>query len=93
MCEVTGRTRQLMIPGKQTCPPSWTKEYHGLIMTQHHTQKGSEYICVAENMQNLSGGSPNQDGGLLYVVETRCGSLKCPPYVDGFELGCVVCTK
>jgi hypothetical protein len=26
-------------------------------------------------------------------VESHCGSLPCPPYVQGYELTCAVCTK
>ena len=62
-------------------------------MSQHHSQKGSDYICVADGMESLAGGSNNQDGGLLYVVEAVCGSLKCPPYIEGYEIACVLCTK
>ena len=77
VCDVTGRTRNLLIPAKTSCPAGWTKEYQGLLMSQHHTQKGSEYICVADGMETLAGGSDGRDGGLLYVVEAVCGSLKC----------------
>ena len=81
-----------MIPAKRSCPIGWTKEYEGLLMTQHHTQHASTYICVDKTMEILPGGYENRDGGLLYVVEAVCGSLPCPPYINGFELACVVCT-
>ena len=55
--------------------------------------KGSDFVCVSVGMEHIPGGAANQNGGLLYVVEASCGSLKCPPYVEGYELACVVCTK
>ena len=81
-----------MIPAKVTCPAGWTKEYEGLLMAQHHTHHASNFVCVDKELEILSGGSSDQNGGLLYVVEGVCGSLHCPPYQDGFELTCVVCT-
>ena len=62
-------------------------------MAEHHTHKQSEFICVANNPEVLDGGNTNQNGGLLYVVEAVCGSLKCPPYINGYEIVCVMCTK
>ena len=93
VCDVTGRSRTLLIPAKMSCPSGWVKEYQGLLMAQHHSHTGSEYICVADGMESLAGGSTNSNGGLLYVVEAVCGSLKCPPYVEGYEIACVICTK
>ena len=44
VCDVIGRSRTLMIPAKMTCPEGWVKEYQGLLMAQHHGQKGV-YMC------------------------------------------------
>ena len=93
VCEVQGRSQVLMVPAKQTCPDGWTKEYDGLQASQHHTNKGSEFICVSSGMESVPGGDANVHGGTLHVVETQCGPLQCPPYVAGNELSCVVCTK
>ena len=92
VCLVSGRNRQVMIPAKQVCPNGWTREYYGLLVADHHTHRSSTYICLDANMEFVDGGNENKNGGLLYVVEAVCGSLKCPPYKDGFELSCVVCT-
>ena len=94
VCEVP-RTAVLMVPSKRTCPQGWTMEYEGLLMAQwwNHEGKG-EYECVSLGMETVEGGYANNDGAHWYVVETLCGkSLPCPPYEDGFELSCVVCTK
>jgi hypothetical protein len=92
VCQVVGRSDTIMIPAKSKCPTNWHKEYQGLLMAQQHTQKSSEYICVDEDMDVLHGGSRDSDGGSLYVVEAACGSLTCPPYEDGKEIMCTVCT-
>ena len=53
----------------------------------------STYNCVDHHPDTTHGGSPNMGGRLFYFVEAICGSLKCPPYVNGRELVCVVCSK
>ena len=94
VCEVQGRDTVLMIPAKRTCPDDgWTLEYEGLLASQESNQKGSEYVCVSSGMEGRPHSESNENGGLLYVVETQCGSLPCDPYVNGYELMCVVCTK
>ena len=60
--------------------------YHGHVA-------GTMYTCVDKNPDTLHGGQTNKNGYLFYAVEARCGSLKCPPYVEGRELTCVVCSK
>ena len=82
-----------MIPGQETCPSNWKKEYTGYIMGPNHAQKHSgQYICVDEKPQIIHGSDQAQAGERLYMVETRCPSLQCGPYVNGRELKCVVCT-
>ena len=93
VCEVQGRSQVLMIPAKKTCPAGWTLEYDGYLASQHHTHHNAEFICVSSGMEVRLGGGASVDGGLLYVVEAQCGALPCPPYVSGYELTCVVCTK
>ena len=93
VCEAVTRSQLLMIPAKLSCPAGWTQEYDGLLMSLHHTQRKAEFICVSSGMETNAGGQLDLNGGLLYVVEARCGSLPCSPYIDGYEIGCVVCTK
>lgn len=57
----------------------------------HYNPAGSMYTCVDENPDTLHGDHENKNGYLLHSVEARCGSLKCPPYVEGRELVCAVC--
>jgi hypothetical protein len=81
-----------MIPAKSSCPQNWHKEYQGVLMAEHYTHKNSDFVCVDDAMEVLHGGSENHFGGLLYVVEAVCGSLKCPPYEAGKEIICSICT-
>ena len=94
VCEVQGRSQVLMIPAKKTCPAGWTLEYEGLLASEHHTHNSGEYVCVSSGMEVRDGGQAvDINGGRLYVVEASCGALPCPPYTDGYELTCAVCTK
>ena len=93
VCEVQGRSQVLMIPAKKTCPAGWTLEYEGLLASQHFTNTNSEFICVSSGMEVRPDGGANRNGGTLHIAEAQCGSLPCPPYVNGYELACVVCTK
>ena len=95
VCMVPIRGRMLMIPAKLTCPGDWTTEYRGYLFAERKDYKRGEYICVDESPEARPGSSSvNQDGALLHRVEARCspGNLPCGPYVDGYELTCVVCT-
>ncbi|XP_014668859.1 PREDICTED: uncharacterized protein LOC106810100 [Priapulus caudatus] len=83
-----------MIPAWNTCPPSWSLEYHGYLMSSHELHKGrSNFVCVDEDPEVNLSGDGNEDGGLWYPVEAKCGSLPCPNYVNGREITCAVCTK
>ena len=58
-------------------------------------QHGSatEYICLDVDAEMIPGGAANANGRVFYLAEAVCGSLTCPPYVNGRELTCVVCSK
>ena len=88
------RSTVIMIPGRNHCYIGWTLEYKGYLVSSYygHTAAG-EYVCLDDHPDVIPGGHTNQDGKLFYLVEGRCGSLTCPPYVDGRELTCVVCSK
>ena len=83
----------LMVPGTNTCYPGWTLEYKGHLMSADATEKGpTEYICVDATADYIPGGK-NSNQHLLYPVEGRCGTLPCPPFVEGRELTCAVCSN
>jgi hypothetical protein len=93
VCEVP-RVAQLMIPGRVSCPASWTLEYNGYLMSHHFTQSKGDWLCV-DAAAEMKGSSAQQGGNLLYPTEIECGSLPCQNggYVQDREVACAVCTK
>ena len=95
VCRST-RTSVLMIPGRKHCYGDWTMEYTGTLASGGYSQDAStEYVCLdsepeALGGQNVTGSNPY--GAMLYFVNTRCGSLPCPPYKHEGTLPCVVCS-
>ncbi|XP_029647629.1 short-chain collagen C4-like [Octopus sinensis] len=84
----------MMLPARTQCYPGWTAEYSGYLMTEYYGHKGRhEYVCVDYAPEADPAGYKNENGVLLYFVQAVCGSLPCPPYVNGQELTCVVCSK
>ncbi|KAJ8315924.1 hypothetical protein KUTeg_006525 [Tegillarca granosa] len=94
VCRSITRSSVLMIPGRNVCYQGWTREYSGNLAAgdKDHTA-ASQFVCVDHNPEAVPHGANNYNGKLFYVVEGVCGSLPCPPYVNGRELSCVVCTK
>ncbi|XP_062572252.1 uncharacterized protein LOC134234212 [Saccostrea cucullata] len=94
VCLVQKRSVVKMFPARKTCFKGWKLEYQGYLMAGHHNQQaGSTYTCVDKNPETLRGGHADENGYLFYFVEAHCGSLKCPPYFQGREIVCAVCSK
>ena len=94
VCHTESRGSQFMIPGRNICPSGWTLEYKGYLMSGSYAHQGrTQFICVDANPEGTTGSHNNENGALLYFVDSDCGSLPCPPYVHGKELTCAVCTK
>lgn len=94
VCHVQQRSSMIMIPGRSECYPGWTKEFWGYLMSGRNDLKAAtNYYCVDADQEAIIGRGKDDNGFLLYFVEGRCGSLPCPPYINGRELTCVVCTK
>ena len=94
VCYVSTRPTVVMIPAKASCPPTWTREYYGYMMTESITSNRyrSMYQCVDKDAESLSF-SPTW-GSVLYPVEADCNTgLPCPPNTDYKEINCVICTK
>jgi hypothetical protein len=70
-------------------------EYWGYLMTGHHAHKAQHsYACLDKAPEaGTDGGAKDENGALMYHVQGGCGSLPCKPYVNGYQLSCVVCTK
>ena len=91
---LTTRTAVIMIPARTSCYPGWTLEYEGNLASEYYRHKRSQYTCIDKEAEPAPIIDPsNNNGALFYSVEGRCGALPCPPYVDGRELACVVCSK
>lgn len=94
VCYARSRGSQMIIPATNNCPSGWTREYHGYLMTSHYAHKhSSEFVCIDADAEVVPGSQTGSDGALLYVVGGSCGALPCRPYINGYELTCVVCTK
>ena len=96
VCMAVSHCSLLMIPGKTSCPVSWTTEYVGYLMSgaYDHTLP-TTYECVdkdPESVPGLDGVGWNSGSGIFRQVEASCNGMACPPYVAGRELTCVVCT-
>ena len=93
VCHVSTRGTVLMIPGKTTCPSSWTQEYNGYLMAERYNHHRGMYECVDQHPDTVPGGAGGQGGATFYHVEAHCTGIACPPYTGGRELACAVCTK
>uniref|UniRef100_K1QZL2 Short-chain collagen C4 n=1 Tax=Magallana gigas TaxID=29159 RepID=K1QZL2_MAGGI len=93
VCLLRNKSVVKMFPARKSCYKGWKLEYNGYLMAGYHGQLASTmYTCIDEHPDTLHGGHANKNGYLFYSVEARCGSLKCPPYVEGRELVCAVCS-
>ncbi|XP_060556843.1 uncharacterized protein LOC132717399 [Ruditapes philippinarum] len=88
------KSTTLMIPARKNCYPGWTLEYNGYLVGASTTLYFAyEYVCLDKEPDFLDHGASNDDQHVFHLVEGHCGSLPCPPYVNGRELACVVCSK
>ena len=94
VCYSATKEVSIMIPGQTSCPSSWTREYYGYLMSEHHNHHVSTYECIDWNPDTVPGEGGNQDDAYLYHVEIEChNGVACPPYISGREITCVVCSK
>jgi hypothetical protein len=89
----TRRSSIVMVPARNQCHEGWTLEYQGYLSGGYDGHFASDFVCLDGEPEVLEGGEGNADGKLFYFIEARCGSLRCPPYVQGRELTCAVCSK
>lgn len=103
VCFAPLRSASIMIPGRNNCLTHneerlWHMEYNGYLMSSGYRYQATEYICVDRHPEGRKGSHGNINDSTLYVVESRCANvptegLPCPPYLDGYELTCAVCTS
>ncbi|XP_071845582.1 uncharacterized protein [Apostichopus japonicus] len=98
VCLSPGKHSVVTIPGTNTCLGSqeWTLEYQGYMMSSHYTTNKSQFVCIDQNAEGIPRTNHNNNEPLLYNVDAKCsaggGGLPCPPYVDGYDILCAVCT-
>ena len=93
VCYVPVRSTAITIPAKTVCPPSWTREYYGYMMTEYDGYHRSSYTCIDVDPEPIPGEGSYTDPSFLYHTVTDCNGLLCPPYENNRQLSCVVCTK
>ncbi len=89
------RSAKMMIPGKASCPNSWTVEYSGYLMSASHTHGSNKnYVCIDGHAKTILGSQDNTEGALLYFVVANCDRsfLPCLPFIKNVPITCVVCT-
>ena len=83
VCYAPTRTAKITIPGRTSCPPSWTKEYCGYLMADRHVgnhASGRVPICVNANSESVPGSTARESGSFLYFIETTCDGIPCSAY-------------
>ena len=93
VCHLSTRSARMMFPAMTTCPTGWNFEYGGYLVSSRWDQYRSSFICLDSAPETIVGSGGSTNGTLIYPVEVACVvSLPCPPYVNGYEVACVVCT-
>ena len=94
VCYTSTRYSILMLPAKLTCPPNWTTEYSGYLMSE---ELRSQFECVDSNPESVPGYDADQRLYQFYTVKVGCSNyrgLSCPPYSTANKaLTCVVCSR
>lgn len=62
-----------MIPGRRTCPPTWTMEYEGYLMNANDKTHRSSFICVDSDPEPATTGAVPV--GVVSLLMTNIFSL------------------
>ncbi|XP_077978987.1 short-chain collagen C4-like [Glandiceps talaboti] len=84
----------IVYPAQNTCPDGWDVEYKGFLMAERTSYGTVDHVCVDVEGRVVLGSATDVNSAFLYSVEGRCpagSAIPCAPYVDGYELSCVVC--
>jgi hypothetical protein len=83
----------MTVPGQNSCHGGYTLQYSGYLMAGLFSDPGtSEYICMDREPEKANSGSGEKPGRKFRLTQGECGVLKCPPYVEGREITCAVCS-
>ncbi|XP_019854859.1 PREDICTED: short-chain collagen C4-like [Amphimedon queenslandica] len=97
VCYVPDKSTKLQLPGRTTCPDSWTQEYKGYLMADHRGhRRNAVFECIDEAGERIPGSNSNKNGALLYFVTPRCDrGMPCDPrcYNANIAITCSICTR
>ena len=94
VCYVATKSAVVMVPAKTQCPPNWTVEYIGYLMSDYRGRTSRfVYECVDKDPESQGTRRPLDTTAAFHHVEPQCNGLSCPPYDAEKELTCVVCTR
>ncbi|KAK7503735.1 hypothetical protein BaRGS_00004858 [Batillaria attramentaria] len=90
----TSLVSTFMVPGTNKCPPGATAQYHGYLTSNAYNKASqSEYVCLDAQPEDRPGTSASVNSAWFIHDVAVCGSLPCPPYVNGKVITCVVCSQ
>ena len=75
VCYVSTRPTVVMIPARASCPPTWTREYYGYLMSDNRGHHRTMYECVDEDQESLPN-SASQNVQCLQEVHGVQGVLQ-----------------
>merc|ERR1712000_258151 len=79
--------------GRISCTHGHRREYWGVVMASHYSQKKSRYICVDwDRAYHARSSNANNNGALLYTTEVEQGSSDEAQYGHDREISCAVCS-
>ena len=95
VCYTSERSAIVMIQGRFICPPTWTGEYSGYLMTERDVGFYRREIACVDRQPERIMDRDGFNGALFYHTEATCNGLVCSDdrYVKGNELTCAICTK
>eukprot|EP00117_Sycon_ciliatum_P047156 scpid68756/ scgid33707/ len=95
VCESRGRSTSIMMPGRNTCPDGWTREYYGYLTSANfNIDHRSMFLCFDDQIEAGDDISSSYATHHLYVAAVDCrNSPMCPPYYNARELTCAVCSR
>ena len=95
VCEVSTRSKHIMVPGTYQCPSGWQVEYSGWLMAGSYRHGGRNmFVCLDKYPEVAPGVAEYNYGALMYHIQGHCSyGIPCPPYDIRKEMSCVVCTK
>ena len=95
VCAVPSRSAQVMIPGRLSCPDTWTVEYTGWLVADDSNVNKAIFICLDKTPDATIRTPARLQSARMHHIEAACSStdLPCPPFNATKELACVVCTK